>query len=73
MTFFYLKPEPTFKTGITMVLVIILITVLAINYIHIYLNWNIDSVKCRVDNLYLAYITNNMKDWNKKCVINKKT
>ncbi len=67
MPYLYLKPEPTIKTGITGVLIIMLIAILAMNYLHIYLNWNEYTVRCRVDNIYLAYITGNMKSWWKKC------
>lgn len=69
MPYLYLKPEPTIKTGITGVLIIILIAILAMNYLHIYLNWNEYTVRCRVENVYLAYITGNMKSWWKKCGI----
>lgn len=67
MPYLYLKPEPTIKTGITGVLIIILIAILAMNYLHIYLNWNEYTVRCRVENVYLAYITGNMKSWWEKC------
>ena len=67
MPYLYVKPEPTIKTGITGVLIIILIAILAMNYLHIYLNWNEYTVRCRVDNVYLAYITGNMKSWWRKC------
>ena len=69
MPYLYLKPEPTIKTGITGVLIIILLAILAMNYLHIYLNWNEYTVRCRVENVYLAYITGNMKSWWKKCGI----
>ena len=69
MPYLYLKPEPTIKTGITGVLVIILIAILAMNYIHIYLNWDVYTVRCRVENMYLAYLTGNIKSWWDKCVI----
>jgi hypothetical protein len=67
MTYLYLQPEPTIKTGITGVLIIILIAILAMNYLHIYLNWDVYAVKCKVENVYLAYITGNMKNWWEKC------
>jgi hypothetical protein len=69
MPYLYVKPEPTIKTGITGVLIIILIAILAMNYLHIYLNWNEYTVRCRVENIYLAYITGNMKSWWEKCGI----
>jgi len=69
MPYLYVKPEPTIKTGITGVLIIILIAILAMNYLHIYLNWNEYTVRCRVENIYLAYITGNMKSWWRKCGI----
>jgi hypothetical protein len=69
MPYLYVKPEPTIKTGITGVLIIILIAILAMNYLHIYLNWNEYTVRCRVENVYLAYITGNMKSWWEKCGI----
>lgn len=67
MTYLYLQPEPTIKTGITGVLIIILIAILAMNYLHVYLNWNEYAVGCRVENIYLAHITGNMKSWWEKC------
>ena len=67
MPYLYIKPEPTIKTGITGVLLIILIAILAMNYLHIYLNWDEYTVRCNLNNIYLAYITGNMKSWWKKC------
>lgn len=67
MTYLYLKPEPTFKTGITGILLIILITTLSMNYLHLYLNWENPNIKCRVDNMFIAYITGSFASWWEKC------
>ena len=67
MTYLYLKPEPTFKTGITGILLIILITTLSMNYLHLYLNWENQNIKCRVGNMYIAYITGSFTSWWEKC------
>jgi hypothetical protein len=68
MVYLYLEPKTTMKRGITGVLLIIVLTIVAMNYINIYLNWDEKSVQCNVDNIYLAYITGNMNAWGKKCL-----
>ena len=65
--YLYLEPKVKTKTAITGVLVLIVITVIIMNYLHIYLNWN--TVKCRVENIYLAYITGAInKKWKEDCI-----
>lgn len=65
--YLYLEPTVKTKSAVTGVLLIILLTVVAMNYLNIYLNWDAKTVQCRVENIYLAYITGNMKSWWQKC------
>lgn len=70
-SYLYIEPVITTKSGITGVLFIILLTVAIMQYLHIYLNWNSKSVKCKIDNMYIAYITGNISPWFKTCVQSK--
>ncbi len=67
-SYLYIEPVATTKSGLTGLLFIILLTVAIMQYLHIYLNWNSNAVKCKLDNLYIAYITGNISPWFKTCV-----
>jgi hypothetical protein len=67
-TYLYLEPVTKSKTAITGALLLIIITALIINYIHIYLNWGNKTVKCKAENIYIAYIMGIMDHWKKTCV-----
>ena len=64
----YIEPQSKLKSGITMVIAILVITYLIMQYLHIYIKWSDKSIKCKTDNMFIAYLTGNMKQWIKKCV-----
>lgn len=64
----YIEPQSKLKSGVTMVIVIILITFLIMQYLHIYINWNDKSIKCKTDNIAISYIIGNIDRWVKDCV-----
>ena len=70
-SYLYIEPVVTTKSGITGVLFIILLTVAIMQYLHIYLNWNSKAIKCKVENMYIAYITGNISPWFRTCVQSK--
>jgi|UniRef100_A0A6C0F4E8 hypothetical protein len=68
-SYLYIEPNISkYKTGVTLVIAIILIAVLIMQYMHIYVNWDDRTVKCKTDNMYIAYITGNIEKWMEDCV-----
>jgi hypothetical protein len=63
----YIEPESIYKTGATLVIIIILITFLIMQYMYIYTNWNDVNVKCKTENVFIAYITGNINKWVSDC------
>ena len=66
-TYLYLEPTNKTKSTLTGIVFILLITVMAMYYVHIYINWTTQTIQCRLDNLYLAYFTGNISEWWTKC------
>ncbi len=64
MTYLYIEPTIKSKINILYVLIIIVFTVILMNYIHIHLNRDEKFIKC---NMYISYITGNIKNWWEKC------
>lgn len=67
-SYLYLEPKIKTKSAISGVLFIILLTVVIMQYAHIYLNWSNEQVQCKTDNMYIAYLTGNIETWVEKCV-----
>ena len=66
-SYLYLEPTIRTKSAVSGVLFIILITVAIMQYVHIYLNWDIKQVQCKTDNIYIAYFTGNISEWWANC------
>jgi hypothetical protein len=68
ISYIYIEPQSKYKTGVTLVLLIIVLAFIIMQYYHIYINWNDKTIKCKTDNMVIAYITGNINKWMKDCV-----
>lgn len=68
ISYIYIEPQSKYKTGVTLVLLIIVVAFLIMKYLHLYVNWNDKTIKCKTDNMVIAHITGNINKWMKDCV-----